>query len=103
MQSSSRQRSQADLSSLKRSGRLMKILLTVHQFFPEYFSGTEVLTYSVARELLSRGHAVAVMTGFPARKNLPPHERLDEYQIDGIHVFRFHHAYVRMNGQKADM
>ena len=79
----------------------MKILLTVHQFFPEYFSGTEVLTFSVAKELKKRGHDVSVFTGFPARTHMPEDERFDEYDIDGIHVYRFHHAYIPMGGQSA--
>ncbi|MBY0509404.1 MAG: glycosyltransferase family 4 protein [Rhodospirillaceae bacterium] len=77
----------------------MKILLTVHQFFPNYFSGTEVLTYSVAKEFLRRGHAVAVLTGFPAQQQLDDADRFDEYDLEGIRVFRFHHAYVPMGGQ----
>ncbi|MBL8629142.1 MAG: glycosyltransferase family 4 protein, partial [Rhodospirillaceae bacterium] len=79
----------------------MKILLTVHQFFPEYFSGTEVLTYSVAKELKARGHEVFVFTGFPARTHMPEDERFDEYDLEGIRVFRFHHAYIPMGGQSA--
>lgn len=77
----------------------MKILLTVHQFFPEYYSGTEVLTYSVAKELIRRGHEVYVLTGYPARQQMADEERFDQYDFEGIHVFRFHHAYVPMGGQ----
>lgn len=77
----------------------MKILLTVHQFFPEHAAGTEVLTRSVARELLRRGHKVHVLTGFPATQALADEERFDEYDFEGIHVYRFHHAYVPMAGQ----
>jgi glycosyltransferase involved in cell wall biosynthesis len=77
----------------------MKILLTVHQFFPNYFSGTEVLTYSVAKELIRRGHEVAVLTGFPAQRQLADAERFDEYDLDGMQVFRFHHAFVPMGEQ----
>lgn len=77
----------------------MKILLTVHQFFPEHCSGTEVLTFGVAKELLKRGHQVYVLTGFPAQKQLRDHDRFDEYDIEGIHVFRFHQAHVPMGGQ----
>lgn len=78
----------------------MKILLTVHQFFPEYFSGTEVLTLSVAKELLSRGHHVSVFTGYPARKLMPDSQRFDNYEIEGIQVYRFHHAFVPMGEQQ---
>ncbi len=84
-----------------QSGKSLKVLLTVHQFFPEYFSGTEVLTFSVAKELKRRGHDVYVFTGFPARTHMPEEERFDEYDIDGIHVFRFHHAYIPMGGQSS--
>lgn len=79
----------------------MKILLTVHQFFPNYASGTEVLTRSVARELIRRGHEVQVLTGFPAEQALDDDERSDEYDFEGIHVHRFHHAYTPMAGQTA--
>jgi len=77
----------------------MKVLLTVHQFFPEFTSGTEVLTLSVARELLRRGHEVCVYTAHPSDKSMLDDERFDEYVFEGIHVYRFHHAYVPMGGQ----
>lgn len=77
----------------------MKILLTVHQFFPNYFSGTEVLTYSVAKELLRRGHDVVVLTGFPAASLMDDADRFDEYDLEGIRVHRFHHAYIPMGDQ----
>jgi glycosyltransferase involved in cell wall biosynthesis len=78
----------------------LKILLTVHQFFPEYASGTEVLTYSVAKELRAQGHEVFVFTGFPAKTQLADADRFDHYELDGIQVFRFHHAAVPMGGQR---
>lgn len=77
----------------------MKVLLTVHQFFPDFMAGTEVLTLSVAKELLRRGHEVRVYTGYPSDKSLSDDERFDEYEFDGIHVYRFHHAYTPMAGQ----
>jgi glycosyltransferase involved in cell wall biosynthesis len=79
----------------------MKILLTTHQFFPQFTAGTEVLTYAVARELMQRGHTVHVFTGHPGQLDMPEDERFDEYEHDGIHVYRFHHAYVPMGGQKS--
>ncbi|NJA04844.1 glycosyltransferase family 4 protein [Methylomonas sp. UP202] len=78
----------------------MKFLLTVHQFYPEYFSGTEVLTYSVARELLARGHEVAVFTGYPARELMTDARRFDKYEINGIQVYRFYHGFVPMGQQQ---
>lgn len=77
----------------------MKILLTVHQFFPEYGAGTEVLTLSVARELKVRGHEVHVLTGHPSGQEVKEEDRFDEYDYEGIHVYRFHHAYTPMSGQ----
>jgi len=77
----------------------MKILLTVHQFFPQYAAGTEVLTRSVARELMKRGHIVHVMAGHPGRADLREEDRIDEYDFEDIHVYRFHHAYTPMAGQ----
>lgn len=77
----------------------MKILLTTHQFFPQFSAGTEVLTYSVAKELLNRGHNVHVFTGYPNEADLHDDDRFDEYDYENIHVYRFHHAYVPMAGQ----
>lgn len=72
----------------------MKILLTVHQFVPEWTTGTEILTFSVAKELLRRGHHVVVFTGFPSEQNLADDEKLDRYEIDGVSVYRYHHVRV---------
>lgn len=77
----------------------MRILLTTHQFLPDYSSGTEVLTYSVAKELIARGHSVTVFTGYPARTVLADDERFDSYEHEGIKVHRFHHAHVPMGSQ----
>lgn len=82
---------------LLRNG--MKTLLTTHQFFPEYGAGTEVLTYSVARELIARGHEVRILTAFPNEKEMCDEERFDEYQYDDIPIYRFHHSYVPMAEQ----
>lgn len=78
----------------------LKILLTVHQFFPEYFAGTEVLTLSVAKNLLRRGHEVCVYTGYPTKETLPDWKRFDAYEIEGIPVRRFHHCFVPMGDQQ---
>lgn len=70
----------------------MRVLLTVHQFFPDYSAGTEVLTLSVARELKSRGHEVRVFTGYPESEALADQERFDQYQYDSILIDRFRHG-----------
>lgn len=70
----------------------MKVLLTAHQFFPDFAAGTEVLTYSVAKELIGRGCEVRVLTGHPGKPNLPEESRYEEYDYEGIHVYRYHHV-----------
>ena len=74
----------------------MRILLTVHQFFPDFKAGTEVLTLSVAKELIRRGHEVCIFTGYPCENSLGDDERFDEYIYDEITVYRFYHSYVPM-------
>ena len=77
----------------------MRVLLTVHQFFPEHLAGTEVLTFSVAKNLLQRGHEVRVYTGYPTKEILPDRKRFDVYEIEGIRVHRFRHGFVPMGDQ----
>ncbi|MBD5802544.1 D-inositol 3-phosphate glycosyltransferase [Azoarcus sp. Aa7] len=77
----------------------MRILLTAHQFLPQFAAGTEVLTHSVARELQKRGHVVHVLTGHPGSANLADEDRFDEYDLDQIHVYRFHHSYIAVGSQ----
>jgi glycosyltransferase involved in cell wall biosynthesis len=79
----------------------MRILLTVHQFFPAYGSGTEVLTHSVAKELQRRGHEVRILAAHPDPAELADEERFDDYLFDGIPVYRFRHAYRPMGGQSS--
>lgn len=66
----------------------MKCLLSVHQFFPDHVTGTEVLTLSVARELRARGHEVRILTGFPANAPIDPESRTDTYQYDDFTIHR---------------
>lgn len=77
----------------------MKVLLTVHQFFPEFSAGTEVLTLSVANALRACGHEVVILTGYPALDALADEDRTDQYLYEGIPVYRFQHSYVPMGGQ----
>ena len=42
----------------------MRVLLTTHQFLPEYAAGTEILTFETAKGLQQLGHEVCVFTGF---------------------------------------
>lgn len=77
----------------------MRILLTVHQFLPEYFAGTEVLTFETAKQLQRLGHEVRIFTGFPASNPMADQERFDSYVYEGLHVERFHHAPVPLGVQ----
>jgi glycosyltransferase involved in cell wall biosynthesis len=72
----------------------MKFLFTVHQFFPEFSAGTEVLTLSVAQELRSRGHEVRILTGHPSLLPVSKPDCFDNYVFDGLPVYRFHHTYT---------
>jgi glycosyltransferase involved in cell wall biosynthesis len=77
----------------------LKILLTVHQFLPEYCAGTEILTFDTAKELQRLGHETVICTGFPASAQLQESQRFDSYTYDGVRVERFHHAHVLMGDQ----
>jgi len=77
----------------------MKILLTVHQFLPDYASGTEILALHTALELQSRGHEVQVFTALPAASAIPDQEHFDHYVFEGIPVTRFKHAHCPMGSQ----
>lgn len=77
----------------------MKILLTVHQFLPDYASGTEILALHTALELKSRGHQVQVMTALPTASAMPDQERFDRYEFEDIPVTRFKHAHCAMGSQ----
>lgn len=77
----------------------MKIVLVVHLFLPDYFSGTEILTLHTAQELKSRGHQVHVFAAFPATAELQDLQRLDHYDYEGIPVTRFKHAHAPMGDQ----
>ena len=76
----------------------MKILLVVHQFLPDYSSGTEILTLHSAMELKSRGHEVQVLTAIPASPEIPDADRFDHYAFDGIPV-RAKHAHCAMGAR----
>lgn len=77
----------------------MKILLTTHVFFPEHRAGTEVLVLNTAKELLSRGHDVEIVTGYIAPRGLTDSERFDTYAYDGIQVSRFFYNTEPTGGQ----
>jgi len=70
----------------------MKILYTTHQFLPDYSAGTEILTYSTAKEMSRRGHEVCIFTGYPVKGAVEASHAFDRYEYDGISVDRFFHS-----------
>lgn len=78
----------------------MRIVLGVHEFFPDFAAGTEVITLSVARELRQRGHDVRIVTGYPAPPGtLTDAERFDQYIYDNFTIHRFKHSYEKIGDQ----
>jgi glycosyltransferase involved in cell wall biosynthesis len=70
----------------------MKILYTTHQFLPDYSAGTEILTYSTAKEISRRGHEVCIFTGYPVKGAVDASHAFDRYEYDGISVDRYFHS-----------
>ncbi|MCX5855300.1 MAG: glycosyltransferase family 4 protein [Deltaproteobacteria bacterium] len=70
----------------------MKILYTTHQFLPDYAAGTEILTYSTAKEIARRGHEVCIFTGYPVKGAVAASHAFDRYEHDGISVDRFFYS-----------
>ncbi len=67
----------------------MRILFAAHQFLPEHYAGTEVLTLGLAQELKARGHETFVLA---AKRSIPgsgiePGE-IEDYEFEGIPVRR---------------
>lgn len=78
----------------------MKIIVTVHQFLPDFSTGTEVIALGIAKELQRRGHEVVVVTGFPDARRMEDAERFDRYRYDGLRVVRFRHGSHPMGRQR---
>ena len=81
----------------------MRILLTVHQFFPEHTSGTEVLTHRVARELVQRGHEIRIITGYPMKQAPAAGSRFDQYEYRGLQVNRYFHQESAAVGEQSNI
>ena len=72
----------------------MKIILVVHQFFPESRAGTEVLTLEMAKEFVSRGHEVLVIAG---KRNNGPTGHVSTEAYEGVRVARISVAMLPVN------
>lgn len=68
----------------------MRILLACHQFFPRYYTGTEVLTLETAVELKARGHEVAIITTEPIVQGdaIPDEPVIKKDFIEGFPVWK---------------
>jgi glycosyltransferase involved in cell wall biosynthesis len=63
----------------------LKVLLTVHQFFPRWYHGTERYTLDLATELSRAGHEIVVLTANHAPEDSTG-EDIIEYDYTGIRV-----------------
>jgi glycosyltransferase involved in cell wall biosynthesis len=77
----------------------MKVLLAIHEFFPESTGGAEVLLLDSAKMLRDRGHEVRILTARPVKTPVEDDKRFDTYEYDGLSVERFNHAVVPMGSQ----
>lgn len=82
----------------------MKIVLTVHQFLPDFSSGTEILTLSTAKELIKRGHNVVVFTAYPGKIENDDNY-IDEYVYEDILVkkYKFNPDDKRLKTNRMEM
>ncbi len=67
----------------------MRILFTVHQFFPDHRAGVEIVTLNLAKELKKRGHEPYV---FAAKRSIPGSgirsDETEDYEYEGLPVRR---------------
>lgn len=69
-----------------------RILLCVHQFFPDYSAGTEVLVLSTAKALQAAGYEVQIVTGALTDS---PEASSSVTDFQGFTVYRISTPYVR--------
>lgn len=67
----------------------MKIVLTVHHFFPKPPAGTEMLTLETAKELQRRGHAVEIWTPRPTDSVTGAARSAEPYLYQDLRVVPF--------------
>ena len=75
----------------------MNILFTVHQFFPNHYTGTERLVLNLCKQMQRMGHRVKVLTyavigneGFTERCGV----LIKEYQYQGVPVIAVRHKTI---------
>jgi glycosyltransferase involved in cell wall biosynthesis len=73
----------------------MRILQVAHGFPPDQMAGAEVYTWTLAREMARRGHAVHVLA--PAVRPGHPQHALVEEQVDGVAVLRLNQSHLDLH------
>ncbi|HEB54517.1 MAG TPA: hypothetical protein ENI87_14795, partial [bacterium] len=69
----------------------MRLLFTIHQFFPDCHSGTEQICLATAREAQRRGHDVTVLSlHWDHERDWPPIKLFDQ-PIENLRVVRLNH------------
>lgn len=70
-----------------------KILIIVHDYFPNYFGGTEGYTHDLAHSLANLGHEVMIYTqelGSKTHKDMEVEEYIEEGKVKVVKVHRAH-------------
>ena len=75
----------------------MKILYTVHQFFPRHYTGSERLVLNLAKQMQRMGHSVKVLT-YGINENEGFRQEGDflvkEYEFQGVSVVSIRHKII---------
>ena len=66
----------------------MKIIYVLHRFLPRFFSGTEIYTYSLAKEMERRGHEVQIFCAAEVKKGPDCKITSQDDEYDGLKVHR---------------
>lgn len=75
----------------------MRILFIVHQFMPEFATGTETVAFNLAKALQRSGHYVTVLTcalGERSMWGVHADDELWSTSVDGVPVYAFPFAHV---------
>ena len=66
----------------------MKIIYVLHRFLPRFFSGTEIYTYYLAKEMKRRGHEVQIFCAEEVKKGPDCKIIVQEDEYNGFKVHR---------------
>jgi glycosyltransferase involved in cell wall biosynthesis/SAM-dependent methyltransferase len=83
----------------------MRIFYACHQFFPEYYTGTERYTLELARQAQRMGHHVSVLTyatkGFGTGISVKKGVTRTTYEYENVPVIALRHSEFEKNGELA--